>query len=402
MKILFVPKEFPHGKVIGGPILVYNRIKYLSQNHKIGLASFIREEDRKYLNTLEPYLDEIELIPYPLLRNRFRKVYDYFFSEVPPYMANTRSKEMKDMVARMTVRSGYDVVLAEYSVMGQYLYRNHGINSRTKRVISCHESYTLARRRALELYGFFSREGYKSWLNLYRLKQYEFSMYRDADLLLTLTPQEKDRILKIEPGLKIEVVPHGTDTERFSPFGDNEKEVSVAFLGNYPHNPNADAVMFFIRKIWPDIKLRIKGIKFYIIGRGPTEEILAEAHKDPDIIVTGEVDDVRDHLKKAMVFIAPLRLGYGFRGKILEAMSMGIPVVTTSLGAEGLVVRNMENIIIADQPDAFSDAVVKLLSDRGLYTRISKNSRTTIEEYFSYRKGAEKLDEVLENLVREG
>ena len=101
MKILFVPKEFPHGKVIGGPILVYNRIKYLSKNHKIGLASFIRKEDRKYLNTLEPYLDEIELMPYPPSRNRVRKAYDYFFSEIPPYMANTRSQEMKDMVARM-------------------------------------------------------------------------------------------------------------------------------------------------------------------------------------------------------------------------------------------------------------------------------------------------------------
>ncbi|GAG20166.1 unnamed protein product, partial [marine sediment metagenome] len=241
MKILFVPKEFPHGKVIGGPILVYNRIKYLSKKHKIGLASFIREGDRKYLDTLEPYLDEIELMSYPKVRNRFRKAYDYFFSEVPSYMANTRSREMREMVARMTVRSGYDVVLAEYSVMGQYLYKNYGINIRTKRVVSCHESYTLARRRALELYGFFSREGFDSWLNLYRLKRYEFAMYKYADLLLTLTPQEKERILKIEPDLKIEVVPHGTDTERFSPFPESDREISVAFLGNYPHNPNADA-----------------------------------------------------------------------------------------------------------------------------------------------------------------
>ncbi len=402
MKILFLPKEFPHGKVIGGPILVYNRIKYLSENHKIGLVSFIREGDRKYLDTLEPYLDEIELMPYPKVRNRFRKAYGYFFSEVPPYMANTSSREMREMVARMTVRSGYDVVLAEYSVMGQYLYKNYGMDSRTKRVVSCHESYTLARRRALELYGFFSREGFDSWLNLYRLKRYEFAMYKYADLLLTLTPQEKERILKIEPDLKIEVVPHGTDTGWFSPFPESNREISVAFLGNYPHNPNADAVMFFIREIWSDIKSRIGGIKFYVIGRGPTREILSEAKRDKDIIVTGEVDDVRDHLKKAMVFIAPLRLGYGFRGKTLEAMAMGIPVVTTSLGAEGLLVRNMENIIIADQPKQFAGAVVQLFEDRGLYARVSKNSRTTVEEHFSYRKGAEKLGEVLENLVKRG
>ncbi len=402
MKILFVPKEFPHGKVIGGPILIYNRIKYLSENHKIGLVSFIREGDRKYLDTLEPYLDEIELMPYPKVRNRFRKAYGYFFSEVPPYMANTRSREMREMVARMTVRSGYDVVLAEYSVMGQYLYKNYGMNSRTKRVVSCHESYTLARRRALELYGFFSREGFDSWLNLYRLKQYEFAMYKYADLLLTLTPQEKERILKIEPDLKIEVVPHGTDTGWFSPFPESDREISVAFLGNYPHNPNADAVMFFIREIWPDIRSRIEGIKFYVIGRRPTREILSEAKRDKNIIVTGEVDDVRDHLKKAMVFVAPLRLGYGFRGKTLEAMAMGIPVVTTSLGAEGLLVKNMENIIIADQPKQFAGAVVQLFKDRGLYARVSKNSRITVEEHFSYRKGAKKLGEVLENLVRRG
>ena len=101
-----------------------------------------------------------------------------------------------------------------------------------------------------------------------------------------------------------------------------------------------------------------------------------------------------------MVFIAPLRLGFGFRGKTLEAMSMGIPVVTTSLGSEGIEVRNMSNIIIADEPDNFAESVVRLFKDEKLYAVISKNSRKTIEDKYSYKKGVEKLEIVLINLIK--
>ncbi len=119
MKILIVPKEFPHSKVIGGPILVYNRIKYLSRNHEIGLASFIRDEDRKYLSSIEPYLSDLELMSYPLPRNRFKRVRDFLFSQIPPYMCNTKSKRMLETVAEMTRRGDYDIVIAEYRVMGE-------------------------------------------------------------------------------------------------------------------------------------------------------------------------------------------------------------------------------------------------------------------------------------------
>ena len=399
MKILFLPKEFPHGKVIGGPILIYNRIKYLSKNNSIGLASFIKEEDKKYLYTLKPYLSETKLIPYPPVRSKAKKIYDFFFSPVPNYMCNTKSRQMYDLVADMTNKQNYDVVIAEYTVMSQYLYKNN-INPKTKRVISCHESYTLARKKVLDVYGLFSKRGLGAMLDLYRLKKYEFSMYQSSDLVLTLTPQEKNRLLSYQPELNIEVVPHGTDTEKFYPAPIKQREKSVAFLGNYPHHPNSDAVIYFIDKIWHKIKENIPDIKFYIIGRGPTKEIINAAKKDKNIIVTGEVDDVRNYLKKAMVFIAPLRLGFGFRGKTLEAMSMGIPVVTTSLGSEGIEVRNMSNIIIADEPDNFAESVIRLFKDEKLYAIISKNSRKTIEDKYSYKKGVEKLEIVLINLIK--
>jgi len=400
MKILITPKEFPHSKVIGGPILVYNRIKYLSKNHKVGLASFIKEEDRQYLGSIEPYLYDLELMPYPQPRNTVKKIRDFIFSEVPTYMCNNKSSQMRETIAQMTCRGDYDVVIAEYTVMGQYLYRNPGINPRTKRVISCHESYTIARKRARDLYGIFSKQGFQAVLDLRRLESYEFQMYREADKMLTLTPEERDGLLKYDPTLDIEVVPHGVDPGYFSPRPEQLQETAVGFLGNYPHDPNRDAVMYFLKEMWPELKKRISGIKFYVIGRGPTDDILSAANEDPSIIVTGLVDDVREYLKRIKVFVAPIRLGRGFRGKILEVMAMGIPVVSTHLAAEGMATNDRQDIMLAESPAEFIERIVELFHDKQLYLKIKDNSRRLVEENFSYQKGVEILEKVLLRLVQ--
>jgi len=399
VKILIAPKEFPHSKVIGGPIIVYNRIKYLSRHHEIGLASFIREEDRQYLSSIEPYLSDLELMPYPQPRSRLRRISDFLFSEVPPYMCNTKSQKMQKTVAEMTRRGNYDVVIAEYAVMGQYVHRSPGINPRTKRVISCHECYTIARKKVRDHYGVFSRRGFEAMLNLQRLESYEFEMYRQADKVLTLTPEEKESLLKYDPTLNIEVVPHGVDTEYFVPRSEQVREKAVGFLGNYPHDPNRDAVMYFLTEMWAELKRRVSGIKFYVIGRGPTQDILALASEDRDIIVTGQVDDVREYLEKVKVFVSPIRLGKGFRGKTLEVMAMGIPVVSTRLGAEGMAVQDRDNIVLAENPDEFIRATEELFQNGELCRRIGLNGRRLVEENYSWQKGVEILDSVLERLI---
>jgi glycosyltransferase involved in cell wall biosynthesis len=123
------------------------------------------------------------------------------------------------------------------------------------------------------------------------------------------------------------------------------------------------------------------------------------AQKDSDILVTGEVNDVRDYLKRLKVFVAPIRLGKGFRGKLLEAMAMGIPVVTTRLGAEGIPVREGENILLAETPEEFIQKTLTLLSDGQLHSRISTNSRKLVVDRFSWQKGVELLEEKLQRLV---
>lgn len=400
MKILIVPKEFPHSKVIGGPIIIYNRIKYLAKHgHDVGVVSFIHEKDRAYLPSIEPFLKEIELLPYPKKRGFWKKVKDWLFSDVPPYMCNTKSLEMYKAVGKMVERTDYDIVIAEYTVMGQYLYKNEYLPDTAKRIISCHECYYNSRKRAWEL-NKWTKFGFKALLNQRKLKKYEFNMYRSSHRTLTLTLQERELLLSYASDLNISVVPHGVDVEFFkSSTKPDSKENSIMFLGNYPHEPNRDAINYFYDNCWQELKEKIPDIKFYVVGRFPTEEIIEMGKTDKNIIVTGTVDDVREYFEKAKVFICPVRMGTGFRGKILEAMAMGLPIVSSELGAHGIPIKNRENVIIAEEPSEIVNSITELLENAELFEKIRLNGRKLVEEKYAWEKGVETLEEVFQDTI---
>jgi glycosyltransferase involved in cell wall biosynthesis len=171
------------------------------------------------------------------------------------------------------------------------------------------------------------------------------------------------------------------------------------FLGNYPHDPNRDAVMYFATEVWPSVKSRVPGSRFLVVGRGPTPDMLELAGRDPSVEITGQVDDVRPYFDRSDAFVCPVRLGGGFRGKVLEAMASGVPVVSTGLGAEGLPARDGENILLADSPGGLADATVKLLTDQSLRERLAASARELMVEHFSWQKGVEILEGVLEDVV---
>ena len=397
MKILFTCKEFPHSKIIGGPIIIYNRIKHLSKKHLVSLAAFIREEEKKFIPSLEPFCHDLRTVPFPSKRSPFKATRDFFTSPISHYFLKWHgSQEMADTIAGMVRKDQYDFVIAEYSTMGQFIHNNLKLPP-TRRVISVHECYYLARRKAFRL-NRFGINKLKEAINLKGLKKYEFEMYRKADKVLTLTPQGKEELLEISPDLDISVVPHGVDVEYFGFSEPEESEKSIVFVGNYLHYPNTDAVLYFHREIWPRIKEQIPDIKFYVVGQGPPPEI-QNLSLDQAIIVTGRVDDVRTYLKKGRVFICPVRLGGGFRGKILEAMAIGQPVVSTSLGAEGIPASNKENIMIADNPEEFTQAVSDLLSDDSLLDKIRNNARKLVEEKYAWEKGVEVMEGILEGMM---
>jgi len=399
MDILFICKTLPHERVIGGPILVYNRIRLLSRRHRVSLLCFVSEEEWGYTDTVSRFCLDFQGVPMPGPRPWHRRVRDFFFSPVPIYFLNAYSPQMYARLREMVGRHPYQVVISEYSMVAQYLYRNPDLRG-VKRVMSVHECYYLARLKAWRVQR-FSREGLSALLNLKGLRRFEFDMYADADLVLTLTPEGKRELLEIRPDLRIEVVPHGVDVEAFCLPGECERETAVMFLGNYPHDPNRDAVLYFHREIWPLVREEVPGARFYVVGKDPTPDILQLARDDPSVTVTGTVEDVRPYFRRCKVFVNPVRIGGGFRGKLLEAMAMGMPIVTTSLGAEGVEARDGVDMVIADSPREFASAVVRLLEDEGTCRRLGEEARRTAEECFSWEKGVERLERILLELVGE-
>ena len=397
MKILIACKEFPHSKVIGGPVIVYNRLKYLSRNHHVSLAAFFREEEKEFIPSVEGFCQDMKLVPFPPKRSSFKTIRDLFSSTVSHYFLQTyNSPQMSETIAEMVNKDRYDIVIAEYSMMGQFIHRNP-LLAPVRRVFSVHECYYLARLKDFRHHGFGTRR-LKEAVNLMGLKDYEFEMYREADKVLTLTPQGKEELLAICPDLDIAIVPHGVDVEKFAFSKPEGHEKSIVFVGNYLHYPNADAVLYFYNEIWSKLKALVPDIKFYIVGQGPSPEIQGLGMHD-GIVVTGKVDDVAPYIKGGRIFICPVRLGGGFRGKILEAMSAGRPVVSTSLGAEGIPAVNGENIIIADNEDGFAKGIFNLLSEDSLFQKISTNARKLVEEKYAWEKGVEILEGVLEKMM---
>lgn len=400
MNILFVVKEFPHSHVIGGPIIIYNRIKYLSRDHTVSCIAFAPHEPTpEQVESLGRYCEELRLVPPPAARSAARRAKDWIAGPVPPYFMLNHSPEMYRQLGEMARSRRYDVAISEYSMVAQYLYRNDDLAG-TKRVMSVHECYYLARRKVLSVQG-FGRAGLQALMQLKGLKRFEFDMYADADRVLTLTPEGRDELLAIRGDLDIAVVPHGVDVEGFRPASDRPPHPpTVMFLGNFPHDPNRDAVVHFVESSWPMVKERVPDARFLVVGRGPTPDMLELARLDHSIEITGEVESVMPYMLQADVFVCPVRMGGGFRGKVLEAMAAGVPVVSTRLGAEGLPAENGRNILLADDPAEMARETARLLGDATARDEIAGNARRLMEENFSWQKGVEVLEGVLSEVVR--
>lgn len=218
-----------------------------------------------------------------------------------------------------------------------------------------------------------------------------------SDLTLTVTEEDKNFLLKDNPGLRVEVIPNIHRPEKTeTPF---HKRKDLMFIGGFYHQPNVDAVLFFAKKVFPLIKAKIPGIKLYVVGSSPPPSITGLNSRD--IKVTGFVKDVRPFFENCRVFVSPLRYGAGMKGKIGQSMAHGLPVVTTAVGAEGMSLADGQNALIADEPRHFAEAVARLYTDEELWKTLSANSARHIENNFSPAVVRRKLEGILNSLAEE-
>ena len=215
--------------------------------------------------------------------------------------------------------------------------------------------------------------------------------------------QEDCTLLRKELNLKNVAgsVPTGVNLDYFARAVKSPKPYTIAFLGSMDWIPNVDAVTWFVRDILPAIKKRFPHVRFLIIGRNPTTQVIALANGNSNVEVTGTVPDVRPFLSQAETMVVPLRIGGGTRIKIFEAMAAGIPVVSTKIGAEGLEITPGENILLADDPADFADKTCSLLEKPELRNSVGQAGRSLVKTKFGWAAVAKVFEEHCARAVRQ-
>jgi polysaccharide biosynthesis protein PslH len=231
----------------------------------------------------------------------------------------------------------------------------------------------------------------------HRMLRFEREALTRFDLVLGVSDTDRETFARLYPGAlrrSVHVVQTGVDTAYFTPMPGQERPRHLVFTGSMDWLPNEDGVLYFVRDILPRLRAIEPDITLSIVGRTPTPAVQRLAAEN-GIAVTGRVDDVRPHVAAAEVYIVPLRIGGGTRLKIFEAMSMAKAVVSTTVGAEGLPVTPGRDIVLADEPAAFADAVVQLIRDREKRQSIERAARDLVVQKYDWAAVSRDFEEAL-------
>jgi glycosyltransferase involved in cell wall biosynthesis len=238
-------------------------------------------------------------------------------------------------------------------------------------------------------------------LTWWKLRNYTTRLLRDIDGYTVASVKERDLLLSILPNCQLQaVIPNGVDLALYNgDFGPTEPD-SLVFPGALTYEANLGAIKLFLAKVFPIVKTRCPGVKLYITGR--TDGVrLQDLPSHNGVVLTGYLDDIRPRVSCSSVCVVPMTVGGGTRLKVLEAMALGTPVVSTNKGAEGLEVAAEQNILIADEPTEFANAILRLLDDPALRAKLAANGQKLVHEQYSWERIGEDLDRFLHQVLSE-
>ncbi len=383
MQILLITNNVPYPPNSGFPLRVYNLLYRIAKKHKVWLATFSEgEEDSTDLDHLRKICSGVETVIFQnagALAHPLQAV-DYIWRGIPPTLRMYESSGMVEKIKRLTSEVDFDIVQIEDSHMSTYLdLLPDSVIPRT--VLTFHDVNFDKYERISRLEPKPTRK-IRSWLHSRMMRRWEPYHAEKFGRCIVMSNSDRDLLAAANPKLKISVIPNGVDTKLYPQLPFPQNTFRILFVGNMAYRPNIDAVTFFCEDIYPRIKMEFPKIEFWIVGKDPSPEVLRL--KGNGIKVTGQVDDLTPYYMDSAVCVAPLRAGGGTRLKILEAMALGRPVVTTSIGCEGLEVKHGTHLFIADQPEQFAEYTLQLLKDKQQWLELTKQARALAGKYYDW------------------
>lgn len=279
------------------------------------------------------------------------------------------------------------IVLSRHYVAASYVGLARLYAPRAKLIFDTVDLHYLREQRAAELEGRPELARHAATTRAQELK-----LIRECDVTLVVSPAEQQLLARDAPGARVDVLSNVHEVYGCRvPFADRR---DLVFVGGFQHPPNADAVTWFVREVFPRVRAELEGICFHVIGSKVPETIRALA--DEQVIVHGYVEDIAPYMDACRISVAPLRYGAGVKGKVNMAMSYGLPVVATPIAVEGMHVRVGEDVLVAADAAGFADTVIRLYRDEGLWTSLSTHGLANVERHFSFAAAREAVERILD------
>lgn len=387
MNILFLAHQLPYPQDSGGKIKMYSTLKILAENHSIYMAAFITKKSHgRFANILKESLrlKYVNTVFHPLIIEKTYKQQLYMLlnslpSDKPYSVYKFRHKHMHLLVRSVLQSNSIDCIWVGHPSMTQYIQKNFtGL-----RIIDFHDIESVLYLRHAQ------HEPATHWRFIYILealkyKRLQKKYVRSADHVFTISPEDKSHLVrelnikKSRIAEKISVLPPSVNPG-FYKIRQKQKGY-LLFMGLLTWHPNYQGITWFIHEVFPYVRSLIPDIKLIIVGQKPSSRPLPKAS---GVTYVGRVRSVRRYLSEANVFIVPLQIGGGIRIKILEAMAAGVPIVSTSIGAEGIPVTHNKHILIADDSKKFADTIVRLYNSHELQHSLRTSARRLVRYKFS-------------------
>lgn len=399
MRVLLLTQVLPYPPDSGPKVKTYYVLKYLAEHHQVILVSFVRETDKpEHIHHLESLCERVVTVP--ISRSPVRDLLFLLKSLIngqPWMMLRDERPEMRAALARLQREQHFDIVHADQLNMGQYALPFKD----SRRVLDLHNALWVLYKRLAETLPFTKPMKYILLRDWRLLKRYEGHMVRIFDAVTAVTAEDRESLREAAARDDIEVIPIAIDTDEQARVQRKPRGPHIIHIGTMYWPPNIDGITWFLDEIYPLIQKQVSDVRCTLIGARPPASIVERGQRDPSITVTGYVDDPTPYFEDASLMVVPLRAGGGMRVKILNALSQGIPMVSTTVGCEGIDVTDGHDILVADDARSFAEAAIRLLTDAQLNDTITRNGRQTAEQRYDYRQACKPLDMIYSQMTQQ-
>lgn len=390
-RILVVSPHLPDPPQWGSAIRVRELIRELSKRHRVTLLSYVLPWQTRYIPAVQSICESVHIVPSPWADGADRAGRLRSLAAMAPYaVSRLVSRVLQRRLDELLDDGDYDLVQVESGLMSSL-----DLSRAPATILDEHNIEYELLGRTVHVERALSRKAFNLVESL-KVRRTERQAWKRYDGIVVTSDRELSQIASFVPGKPLATVPNGVDLAGFAPQSDGPKS-GLVFTGLMSYRPNIDAVTYFVKEILPLIHRTRPAETFTMVGWGITDEV--RALLGPRVIATSRVPDVRPYLAGAAAVVAPIRIGSGTRLKVLEALSMARPLISTSVACEGLDVVPGKHLLVADDPARFAEAVIRVLEDRPLADRLGAAGRELMELHYGWDAATVKLEELHDRVL---